>query len=484
MSLERHPGKADDPAAGRSDELELDRADSQATLPAAELAALRRTAAQPGADPAAVHQAINTVWRAEAPRLIAALHRLLRDLDAAEDCAQDALIAALEHWPREGLPDRPAAWLMTTAKHRALDGLRHRRMAAERQAELGADLEAREALVVPDFVDALDAARQDEVGDDLLRLILTACHPSLALEARTALALRLLGGLTTAEIARAYLVPEATVAQRIVRAKRQLGSHRPEFDLPRGAQAEPERLAAVLEVLYLIFNEGYAASSGPATTRPALCEDALRLARLLAGALARQLPPAAHAEALSLLALMELQVARLPARHDAAGQPVRLAEQDRSRWDALAMRRGLHHLAQAEAAAPPVAPGAYLLQARIAACHARAPHVDATRWVDIVAAYDGLLHLNPSPVLALNRAMALAMAEGPAAGLAAIETLLARPAAAAALAGYPWLHAARAELLDKLARREEARLAWTRAADLSPNPVEQAELRRRAAGAS
>jgi RNA polymerase sigma factor (sigma-70 family) len=417
-----------------------------------------------------VHVSIATVWRLESARITAAVARMVRDLGVAEELAQDALVAALEHWPRQGLPDNPAAWLMTTAKHRALDHLRHRQMAERQHAGLAADLEAVQAHVVPDFVDALDAARQDEIGDDLLRLIFTACHPVLSPDARVALTLKLLGGLGTHEIARAFLVSEATIAQRIVRAKRTLGEAHVPFELPAGAVLG-ERLAAVLEVVYLVFNEGYTATRGDDWMRPALCDEALRLGRMLAE-LAPQQP-----EVQGLLALMEIQASRTSARTDVQGQPVLLAEQDRSRWDRLLIRRGLAALARADALA--TQPGSYQLQAAIAACHARAARHDDTDWARIAALYAQLMRVAPSPVVELNRAVAVAMHQGPAAGLAIVERLLAEPA----LCHYPWLPAVQADLLHKLGRHTEAAEAFRTAAGLSGNAREQALLAARSSEA-
>jgi RNA polymerase sigma factor (sigma-70 family) len=412
----------------------------------------------------ATHAAINTVWRAEAAVLIGALSRLLRDVPLAEEMAQDALVAALEHWPADGVPANPGAWLMTTARHRALDHLRRQQMLAEKHEQIGLDLDALQALVVPDFVDALDAARQDEIGDDLLRLIYTACHPVLGADARLALTLRLLGGLSTAEIARAFLVPEATIAQRIVRAKRSLGSAGVAFELPRGA-ARGERLANVLEVIYLIFNEGYTATAGQDWMRPALCDEALRLGRLIDG-----LAPA-EPEVAGLLALMALQASRAAARTDAEGRPVLLPEQDRRLWDAALIEQGLAALAQARAlaAAQAISPGPYTLQAELAACHARARRAEDTNWPAIVAVYDALLACQPSPVVALNRAVAVSMALGPAAALPLVDALAAEPA----LKTYPWLPAVRGDLLQRLGRRDEACTEFERAAGLTGNERER-----------
>ncbi|WP_374665004.1 RNA polymerase sigma factor [Ramlibacter sp.] len=415
----------------------------------------------------ATQEAIAAVWRIESARIVGAVARMVRDVGTAEDIAQDALLAALDHWTREGLPDRPGAWLMTTAKHRALDHLRHLRMRDEKHAELGADLEAREALVVPDFVDALDAARQDEIGDDLLRLMFTACHPVLPTDARVALTLRLLGGLSTQEIARAFLVPEPTIAQRIVRAKRTLGEARVPFELPRG-EALGERLASVLEVIYLVFNEGYTATAGDDWMRPALAQEALRLGRVLAG-LARTEP-----EVLGLLALMELQASRMGARTDAQGRPVLLADQDRGRWDRLLIRRGLAALERAEALGG--ARGPYVLQAAIAACHARAVAAPETDWLRIADLYAELAAVMPSPVVELNRAVAVGMAHGPAAGLQILEPLRTHKA----MRQYPWLPGVRGDLLARLGRHAEAAAEFAQAAALAGNARERELMQARA----
>ncbi len=419
----------------------------------------------------ATHEAISAVWRIESARIVATVARMVRDIGLAEELAQDALVAALEHWPRDGVPDNPAAWLVTTAKRKALDHLRHLKMRGEKLEELGHDLEAQEALVVPDFVDALDAARQDDIGDDLLRLIFTACHPVLSTDARVALTLRLLGGLTTHEIARAYLVPEATIAQRIVRAKRTLSEARVPFELPR-ADALADRLASVLEVVYLVFNEGYTATAGEDWMRPALTQEALRLGRMLA-----ELAPT-EPEAHGLAALMELQASRSAARVDAAGRPVLLMAQDRARWDRLLIRRGLAALQQAQslcqAQARPM--GTYALQAAIAACHASAPTGDATDWARIAALYDALAQTAPSPVVELNRAVAVGMAFGPAAGLQIIDALQRDKA----LGNYHWLPSVRGDLLVKLGRHDEARVEFLRAAELAHNERERELLMERA----
>jgi RNA polymerase sigma factor (sigma-70 family) len=416
------------------------------------------------------HAAVAAVWRLESGVVIGALTRMLHDIALAEEMAQDALMAALDHWPREGLPNKPGAWLMTTAKHKALDHLRRQAMLAREHEALAQDLAAVQADVQPDFVDALDAARQDEIGDDLLRLIFTACHPVLPREQQVALTLRLLGGLSTAEIARAHLLPEAAIAQRIVRAKKALNGQ--SYELPQGA-ARSERLQAVRAVIYLIFNEGYAASSGADWTRPDLCAEALRLARVLAALLP------ADAEVLGLVALLEIQSSRLAARVDAQGQPVLLMDQDRRRWDTLLIRRGLAALAQAQAQSPGE-PGPYTLQAAIAACHALAAQAQDTDWAAIVGLYDQLLARSPSPVVALNRAAALSMAPpplgGPAAALPVVEAL----AADAALASYPWLYSVQGDLLQRLGRHANAVTAFERAAALSGNGRDRDLLLRRA----
>ena len=413
-------------------------------------------------------RAIDAVWRIESAKIVAVVARMVRDVGVAEELAQDALVAALEHWPVDGLPDNPGAWLMTTAKHRALDRLRQDALHARKQQELGADLDALQASVVPDFVDALDAARQDDIGDDLLRLIFTACHPVLGTEARVALTLRLLGGLSTDEIARAFLAPEATIAQRIVRAKRTLSAARVPFEVPQAQERAP-RLASVLEVVYLIFNEGYAATAGDDWMRPALCDEALRLGRVLAGLASDE--PEVH----GLVALMEIQASRTAARTDARGRPVLLLDQDRARWDPLLIRRGLAALERATALGG--LRGPYALQAALAACHARAAKADDTDWPLIVALYDALAQVAPSPVIELNRAVAVGMAFGPAAGLEIVDAVASSPV----LAGYPWLPSVRGDLLAKLGRHDEARAAFERAATLTRNARERELLLERAA---
>ncbi len=413
--------------------------------------------------PSDVHREIDAVWRIESARLIAGLTRMVRDVGLAEELAQDALVAALERWPVSGVPQRPGAWLTATAKHRAIDLLRRDKLLQRKHEELGRDLEARGA----EALEAFEAALDDDIGDDLLRLIFTACHPVLSPQARVALTLRLLGGLSTAEIARAFLASEPTVAQRIVRAKRTLAEARIPFEVPRGAELAV-RLASVLEVIYLIFNEGYSATAGEDWTRPTLCDEALRLGRILAE-LAPQEP-----EVHGLVALMELQASRLPARVDREGEPVLLLEQNRSHWDHLLIRRGLSALEQAERLGGALGP--YALQAAIAACHARAPTAEETDWARIAALYDALAQIAPSPVVELNRAVALAMAFGPAAGLEIVEALAAEPA----LKGYHLLPSVRGDLLAKLGREDEARLQFERAAALTHNRRERRLLLERA----
>ena len=418
---------------------------------------------------AAVQATLSAVWRAESARIVAGTARLVRDLGLAEELAQDALVAALEHWPVDGVPNNPGAWLMATAKNRALDRLRQLKLHERKHEALAADLDALQAAVVPDFVDGLDAARADDIGDDLLRLIFTACHPVLSADARVALTLRLLGGLATDEIARACLVPEATIAQRIVRAKRTLAAAKVPFEVPPAA-ARAQRLDAVLEVVYAIFNEGHAATAGDDVLRPALCDEALRLAGTLAGLM--PLEPEVH----GLQALLALQASRLPARTDAQGRPVLLAAQDRSRWDAARIAGGLAALQRAErlSTSPP---GPYTLQAALAACHARAARAEDTDWPRIVSLYDTLMQVAPSPVVALNRALAVGMADGPAPALALVDALQHDPA----LRQYPWLPAARADLLHKLGRTDEAQAEWRRAAGLTRNAAERDALLQRAA---
>ncbi|MDR5750688.1 MULTISPECIES: RNA polymerase sigma factor [unclassified Caballeronia] len=415
----------------------------------------------------ATHRAIEAVWRIESAKVIAGVARIVRDVALAEEFAQDALVAALERWSETGVPDNPGAWLMTTAKNRAFDRLRQEALHARKHEELGRELDALEMHVVPDFVDALDAAREDDIGDDLLRLVFTACHPVLSLDARVALTLRLIGGLTTDEIARAFLVAEPTIAQRIVRAKRTLSAARVPFEVPK-ADARAARLSSVLEVIYLIFNEGYSATAGDDLLRPALCEDALRLGRILAG-----LAPD-ESEVHGLVALMEIQASRMRSRVDGEGRPVLLPDQDRSRWDPLLIRRGLAALRRSEALGG--ARGVYALQAALAACHARAPSADATDWPMIVALYDALQQVAPSPVVELNRAVAIGMAFGPQAALDIADSLAAQPT----LARYHWLPSVRADLLAKLGRRDEARAEFERAAAMTRNAREREFLLGRA----
>lgn len=403
------------------------------------------------------HATIDAIWRTEAPKIIGGLTRLVRDLATAEDLAHDALVAALEQWPTEGVPAKPGAWLMATAKHRAIDRIRRSATFARKLEALGAEVTT--AAWMPDP----DAAFDDTVQDDVLRLVFMACHPVLSPEARVALTLRFVGGLTTAEIARAFLVPEPTMAQRLVRAKKLLARERPPFELPSSEARQP-RLTSVLEVLYLVFNEGYAASSGDTLVRRSLCDEARRLARLLV-----EVAPL-DAEAHGLAALMDLQASRLDARTDAAGDAVLLLDQDRTRWDAALIRSGLASLDAARRLAP--ATGFYTVQAAIAACHARAARADDTDWASIVALYTALLTLAPSPVVALNRAVAVGMAEGPAVALALVDALAHEPA----LRGYHYVSSVRADLLRKLGRHDEARAGYHRAAALTTNVRERASL--------
>jgi RNA polymerase sigma factor (sigma-70 family) len=409
------------------------------------------------------HRAIEAVWRIESARLIAGLTRMVRDVGLAEELAQDALVAALEQWPESGVPDKPGAWLMGTAKHRAIDLFRRNQRLRVKQEELGRQEVERE-LTAPDFGAELD----DDIGDDLLRLIFMACHPVLSTEARVALTLRVLGGLTTEEIARAFLIPEPTVAQRIVRAKRTLAEAGVPFEIPVRAELA-DRLSAVLEVIYLIFNEGYAATAGDDWMRPALCDDALRLGRILA-----ELTPQ-EAEVHGLVALMEIQASRTWARTGPAGEPVLLLDQDRGRWNQLLIRRGLASLERAEALHGALGP--YTLQAAIAACHARARTAEETDWQRIAALYESLTGLAPSPVVELNRAVAVGMAFGPAAGLEIVDALTAEPA----LRTYHLLPAVRGDLLAKVGRYDEARAEFTRAASLTRNSRERTLLLERAA---
>nr|WP_101389631.1 RNA polymerase sigma factor [Streptomyces sp. TLI_146] len=408
--------------------------------------------------------AVEAVFRIEAPRVIAAVARIVRDVGIAEELAQDALVAALERWPETGVPDNPGAWLTAAARHRAVDLVRRRETYARKLAEIGRDLD--EAAVEPEFAAAEDP---DAIDDDLLRLIFTACHPVLSTEARIALTLRLLGGLTTDEIARAFLAQEPTVAQRISRAKRSLAGAGVPFEVPYGPE-RAARLASVLEVIYLVFNEGYAATAGDDLVRPALCEDALRLARVLAALMPEE--PEVHA----LAALLEIQASRISARTDATGAPVLLADQNRSRWNRLLIRRGFAALTRAGELGG--APGPYALQAAIAACHARAASYEETDWAAIAALYRRLAAIAPSPVVELNRAVAVSMAEGPGAGLAIVDALAADPA----LRAYHLLPSVRGDLLERLGRTEEARAEFSRAAELTRNERERELLRARAAG--
>ncbi len=409
-----------------------------------------------------IHRTIDAVWRIESARLIAGITRIVRDVGAAEELAQDALVAALEQWPESGVPHNPGAWLMATAKHRAIDLIRRNQTFQRKLEEIGHDvLERQEA--VPDYDSALD----DPIGDDLLRLVFIACHPVLSTEARAALTLRLLGGLTTEEIARAFLVPEPTVAQRIVRAKRTLADAQVPFEVPRGSELAA-RLSSVLEVIYLVFNEGYSATTGDDWLRPALCDDALRLGRILAELVPNE--PEVH----GLVALMEIQASRSHARIGPTGDPVLLFDQDRSRWDQLLIRRGLAALARAESRG---ARGPYTLQAAIAACHARARTPAETDWPRIAALYAALVQLTPSPVVELNRAVAVSMAFGPAAGLEIADALLSEPS----LQSYHLLPSVRADFLAKLGRIDEARKELERAASLTRNVREQKLLLERAA---
>jgi RNA polymerase sigma factor (sigma-70 family) len=410
------------------------------------------------------HQVIQAVWRIESARLIAGLARVVRDVGLAEELAQDALVAALEQWPKSGVPNNPGAWLMAAAKHRAIDQLRRGKRIERKHEEVSHELEAQRDLAVPD----LEAAIDDDVGDDLLRLMLTACHPVLSTEARVALTLRLLGGLSTEEIARAFLVPEPTVAQRIVRAKRTLAEARVPFVVPRGAELAA-RLSSVLQVIYLIFNEGYSATAGDDWMRPALCEDALRLGRILAELVPKE--PEVH----GLVALMELQASRARARTSPSGEPILLLEQNRALWDYVLIRRGLAALKRAEDLGG--AQGPYALQAAIAACHARARTAEATDWGRIAALYTVLAQIAPSPVVELNRAVALSMASGPAAGLEIVDALVAE----GSLESYHLLPSVRGDLLAKLGRFAEARGEFERAASLTRNARERELLLKRAA---
>ena len=414
------------------------------------------------------HKTIDAVWRIEAPKVIAGLARMVRDVGIAEDLAQDALVAALEQWPGSGVPRNPGAWLMAAAKHRAIDYFRRNTMLHRKHEQLVRELERLERTP-PDYDAAIDSeAARDDMGDDLLRLIFTACHPIPSAEARVALTLRLLGGLTTDEIARAFLVAEPTIAQRIVRAKRALTKEQVPFEVPRGADREA-RLSSVLDVIYLVFNEGYSATAGDEWMRPALCDDALRLGRILAELMPQE--PEVH----GLVALMEIQASRSRARVTSAGEPILLIDQNRAQWDQLLIRRGLTALARAEALGG--ARGRYALQASIAACHARARTADETDWERISHLYSELSAIAPSPVVDLNRAVAVAMALGPAAGLEIVDTLTSQPS----MAGYQLLPAVRGDQLNKLDRPEEAHVEFERAASLTRNARERILLLNRAA---
>ena len=421
-----------------------------------------------GMDTAALHRRLDALWRMESPKLLARLVRITGNIDIAEELAQDVLVTALERWPRDGMPDNPAAWLMQAAKHRGIDHVRQRQLHARKQDEYGIQLELHGADMQGDDAQGL---ADDDIGDDLLRLLFAACHPVLPMESRVALTLRLLGGLTTGEIARAFLQQEATVAQRIVRAKRTLGEKQVAFEVPRKAEL-PERLEAVLEVVYLVFNEGYAATSGEDWMRPALCEEALRLGRVLAGLLANE------PEVLGLLALMELQASRMPARTDATGTPVLLAGQNRARWDRLQIQRGLQALLRAQRLGG--ANGMYALQAALAACHARARRFEDTDWQAIASLYARLMQVAPSPVVELNRAVAVGRAQGPEAGLAIVDALADEPK----LRDYAPLPAVRGDLLQQLGRLDEARRAFVSAAALTDNAREREVLQARAAACS
>lgn len=410
------------------------------------------------------HRAIDAVWRIESPRLIAGLTRIVRDVGVAEELAQDALVVALEKWPESGVPENPGAWLMATAKHRAIDAVRRNVMLERKHADLVREMETQKEM-------GIEAEMDDHIGDDLLRLVFIACHPVLATESRVALTLRLLGGLTTDEIARAFLAPEATVAQRIVRAKRTLSEANVPFEVPRGADFEG-RLSSVLEVIYLIFNEGYSATAGDDLLRPALCEEALRLGRILG-----ELVPS-EAEVHGLIALMEIQASRFKARVGPSGEAVPLFDQDRAQWDRVLVRRGLVALERAEKLGSALGP--YGLQAAIAACHARAHAANETDWQQIAALYDALAQLTPSPVIELNRAVAVAMAFGPAAGLEIVDALRSEPS----LQNYHLLPAVRGDFLMKLGRIDEARAEFERAASLTRNSRERNLLLERARSAS
>ena len=409
------------------------------------------------------HKAIDAVWRIESARLIAGLTRIVRDVGVAEDLAQDALVAALEQWPESGVPNNPGAWLMATAKHRAIDHLRRGTRLDRKHEQIALELEADQERTVHD----LDAALDDHVGDDLLRLVFIACHPVLATEARVALTLRLLGGLTTDEIAHAFLVPEPTIAQRIVRAKRTLADAHVAFEVPRGEEFTA-RLSSVLQVIYLVFNEGYSATAGDDWMRPALCEDALRLGRILVGLVPQE--PEVH----GLVALMEIQASRSRARLGPRGEPILLLDQDRARWDHVLVRRGLAALERAEQLGGSLGP--YAVQAAIAACHARAHTAEETDWARIASLYTALAQITPSPVVELNRAVAIGMAVGPAAGLELVDALTSEPS----LKAYHLLPSVRGDLLSKLGRYDEARVEFKRAASLTRNARERELLLERA----
>jgi len=410
-----------------------------------------------------IHRTIDAVWRIESAKLIAGLTRVVRDVGLAEDLAQDALLAALEQWPKSGVPDNPGAWLMAIGKRRAIDQMRRNPMLDRKHAEIGHDLESKQASPEPELAEALD----DEVGDDLLRLVFIACHPVLSTEARVALTLRLLGGLTTDEIARAFLVPEPTIAQRIVRAKKTLADKKVPFEVPRGAELAA-RVSSVLEVIYLIFNEGYSATSGEDWVRPNLCQDALRLGRIVAELAPNE--PEVH----GLVSLMEIQASRLRARVGPSGEPIVLLDQNRSKWDRLLIQRGLAALERAESLGGALGP--FALQAAIAACHARARTADETDWRRIASLYQALAQVTPSPIVELNRAVAVSMADGPAAGLALVDTLTSEPT----LAKYHLLPSVRGDFLRKLGRFEEARVELERAASMTRNARERELLLERA----
>ena len=415
-------------------------------------------------------RAIEAIWHIEAAKIIGRAGRIVRDIGLAEEIAQDTLLTALETWPRSGVPENPGAWLMTAVQRRALDHLRHARVAAEKAVDIGIAIDFQHEIASDELAEAIDARLDDEIGDDLLRLVFTACHPVLSPEARSALALRVLGGLTTQEIARAYLKPEATIAQRIVRAKRTLAAAGVEFEIPRGAELA-QRLDSVLEIIYLIFNEGYSATAGSDWMRPALCEEALRLGRVLSRLMSHE------SEVLGLVALMEIQSSRMASRVAGDGKPVLLFDQDRSRWDRLLIQRGLDLLARAETLPTRAGHfGPYLLQAAIAACHAQAPSLEQTNWQRIVSLYDALDQIAPSPVIKLNLAVAVSMAYGPPQAMKIVDSLQSDPL----LKNYHLLHSVRGELLARLQRPDEARAAFKRAAQMTDNAQERALLLDRA----